>query len=117
MKSEKYIQLWLIFLNIKPKAGFLFNDLIDGEGNDSENNFIGAWANVLIKAHTIKEALQIAPLGLEELGFNIEFIDKIENVKSLIDNKEIKKEVIEEGDWLLDSNFVFRLSDRIFPYE
>ena len=107
MKSEKYIQLWLIFLNIKPKAGFLFNDLIDGEGNDSENNFIGAWANVLIKAHTIKEALQIAPLGLEELGFNIE----------LIDNKEIKKEVIEEGDWLLDSNFVFRLSDRIFPYE
>lgn len=117
MKKEKYNQLWLLFVNIKPKKGLLFNDLIDNENKDIKHQFIGAWANIIIKANTINEAINILPNGLNELSFNVEFIDKVENIESLIDNGELKKEVIKEADWLLKSNFVFKLSDRIFPYE
>ena len=48
--------------------------------------------------------------------FSVYFIEKIENLMPLIDKKELKKEVIYEADWLLKSDFVFKISDKIFPY-
>lgn len=115
MKTDEFASLWLMFVNIIAKSGYSFNDLIDQENNSTEV-FNGAWANIIIKAHTIHEALEIAPLGLQELNFDIAFIDKIENFKSLVENKELKTDVIKEGVWLLNSGFVFKISDRIFPY-
>jgi DNA-dependent RNA polymerase auxiliary subunit epsilon len=56
------------------------------------------------------------PLGLRELKFEIEFIEKIENISSLIENDELKSDVKIEVDWLLNSEFVFKISDKIFPY-
>jgi hypothetical protein len=116
MKTDEYAGLWLMFVNIIPKSGYSFNDLIDQENNSIET-FNGAWANIIIKAPTIHEALEIAPRGLQELNFEIAFIDKIENFMSLVENKELKKEVVKEGTWLLNSDFVFKISDRIFPYK
>lgn len=115
MKNEEYIRLWLIFVNIKPKKGYDFSDLIDNEEIQTEK-FVGAWANIIVKADTVNDVLTIVPLGLLELGFEVEFIDKIENFMSLIDNNELEEDVIKDGQWLLQSNFVFKVSDRLFPY-
>ena|ERR1019366_8880091 len=118
MKKNKYGELWLAFIHIKAKKDMDFNDLIDNgsDGNGSLKKFVGAWANVLVKASTLKGALEIVPSGIGELGFEIEFIDKIENLQSLFENNALKEDVIDEADWLLASNYVFKISDRIFPY-
>ena len=119
MKENLYRNLWLVFVNIKPEEGQKFIDLIDLEEEQDglEGEFIGAWANVIVKSETINGAIEITPLGLKELGFEVEFIDKIENMSSLIEKKELKEDVVNEADWLIDSNFVFKISDRIFPYK
>ena len=113
--NDGYIKLWLVFVNIKPQKGYNFSELIDSEGIQTEN-YIGAWANAIVKADTINQALTICPLGFAELGFEVEFIDKIENFNSLVEYDELKEDVIKEGQWLLQSNFVFKISNKLFPY-
>lgn len=54
---------------------------------------------------------------MDELNFEVTFIDKIENIGSLIEHKEISNDVKSEADWLLKNNFVFKISDRLFPYK
>ncbi len=116
MKAGNYKNIWLIFVNIKAKPGFVFNDLVNAEGADLNNVFTGAWANVLVKAVTISEAIETIPGGLGELNFETVFIDKAENVMSLIEYKELNEGMIKEADWLLNSGFIFKISDKIFPY-
>lgn len=115
MKIEQYSKLWLVLVNIKAKEGFAFEDLIDFEDKPKEK-YLGAWANILVEAETINEALDITPRGLDEQNFQVEFISKIENLESLVEHQEISEDVIEEADWLLQSNFVFKISDKLFPY-
>lgn len=115
MKNNDFNVLWLVFLSLKAKNGFKFKDLIDNVDSINDN-YKGAWANILVKANTIHEALEICPTGLSELGFEIEFIDKIENFNSKYENKELNPEIINEAKWLLNSKFVFMISDKIFPY-
>ena len=112
----KYKNTWLSFVNIVAETDKI-NDLIDLEGEEDNSNYSGAWANIIVKAETIKEAIDIIPLGLGELDFNVEFIDKIENIASLVEYDEISEDVIKEVDWLLSTNYVFKISDKIFPYE
>ena len=50
---------------------------------------------------------------MDELNFEVTFIDKIENIGSLIEHKEISNDVKSEADWLLKNNFVFKISDSI----
>ncbi|MBK8444577.1 MAG: hypothetical protein IPL35_14705 [Sphingobacteriales bacterium] len=117
MKRKKYSNFWLAFVNVKAKEGFSFTDLIDVEGKPNGVKYKGAWANVIVKAERINEALEIVPLGLGELDFEIVFIDKIENIGSLIEHKEIKDDVKSEVDWLLKSEYVFKISDKLFQYK
>ena len=114
MRKEKYSTIWLSFVHIKAKDGIEFNSLIDIE--EPSDQYIGAWANILVKGETIREAIDIIAEGLSELGFELAFIDKIENFMSLVEAEEVNKSVIKEADWLLKSDFVFKISDRIFPY-
>lgn len=114
--NNKYKSSWLAFVNIVPENKN-FADLIDLEGFEDNRNYSGAWANIIIKVATINEAIEIIPLGLKELGFKVDFIDKIENVMFLIENNELNKKTIKEVNWLLSSNSVFKISDKIFPYE
>lgn len=116
MKKD-YTKLWLIFVNISPQQGMKFVDLVDLEQNEStEDEYIGAWANIIIKADTIQEAIEIVYEGLAEKNFVISFIDKIENLESLIEKNELKMDVLKEVNWLLKSNYVFKISDKLFPY-
>ncbi|MNV08019.1 hypothetical protein D3C71_984740 [compost metagenome] len=54
--------------------------------------------------------------GLNEKGMTVLFIDKIENMESLIKAEQVVKQVIGEPDWLLNSNYIFMISDKLFPY-
>ncbi len=114
--DNEYKITWLAFVNIIAKKGKII-DLIDLAGIEDNSNYIGAWANIIIKATTISEAIEIIPFGLEELGFNVDFIDKIENIGSLVEYNEIDENVTKEVDWLLSTEYVFKLSNKIFPYE
>lgn len=117
MNKKKYSNFWLIFVNLKAKDSFVFNDLIDFEGSTNNIIYNGAWANVIVQSESIKEAIDIVHLGLNELDFEVVFIDKIENIGSLIEYNEIKEEIISEVDWLSKSEYVFKISDKLFPYE
>ncbi len=112
----KYSDLWMVFVNIKAKAGYDFRDLVDMPKKNS-NKFEGAWANLLVRAKTINEAIDVVPLGLSELNFDVVFIDRVENIGTLAENNEVKAEVLEECDWLLESGYVFKISDKFFSYE
>lgn len=108
INEKNFKNVWLVFVHIKAKTGFRFNDLIDLESSEEENDqFKGAWANILVEAKSIKEAIEIVPLGLDELNFAVKFIDIIENIASLIENNEINNYVIDEAKWLSKSDFVF----------
>lgn len=116
MKNKKYSDFWLVFLNLKAKDGFVFNDLIDIDGSVDDIDYKGAWANIIIRSDNINDALAIVPLGLNELNFDVVFIDKVENINSLIEYKELTDNVKAEVDWLSKSGFVFKISDKLFPY-
>ena len=96
MINKDYSRLWLMLVHIKAKKGLVFKDLVDMEGFDEspKKKYLGAWANILVKAKTINEAIDIAPKGLAEKSFDVKFIEKVENFKSLVEHKEVKKEVM-----------------------
>ena len=114
--NDNYKNIWLAFVQIKPEKGYSFRELIESD-EENEKNYIGAWANLLIKADTINEALQILPEGLKEKNFEVVFIDKIENVQSMVEYEEIDIKVLREIDWLLSTDYIFMISDKIFPYD
>jgi hypothetical protein len=111
-----YQHIWLCLAKIKAKSGLSFSDLVDNEDNTDTQALVGAWANILIKAETISLAIEILPMGLAELDFDVDFIDKIENVAYLIENNLLNDLVIAEIKWLMESNFVFKISDKIFGF-
>lgn len=113
--ENTYKNIWLVFVQIEPEEDYSFENLIDFD-EEVDKKYNGAWANLIVKADTIYDALDIAPQGLKEKNFKVIFIDKIENVKSLVEYNEIDSKVIEEIDWLLTTNYVFMISDKIFPY-
>lgn len=113
----KYKKFWLVFVNLKAKEGFNFEDLVDFEDSPNDVNYKGAWANVIVKSKNINNVPEIVALGLDELDFEIVFIDKIENIGSLIEHNEINNDIIGEVDWLSRSKFVFKISNRLFPYK
>ncbi|MEZ4911889.1 MAG: hypothetical protein R2774_13630 [Saprospiraceae bacterium] len=117
MSKINYEIVWLAFVNITAKQNHKFNELIDLEDGSSDVSFDGAWANILVKEPDIKKAIDIIHQGLDELYFKVIFIEKIENVSSLIEYDEISDDVLSEVNWLYDSDFVFKISDRLFPYE
>lgn len=117
MEGKEYKNYWLVFVDIKAKEGFEFVNLIDSENSGKNDNFKGAWSNIIVKSKNIKDALDIVHLGLDELNFEVVFADKIENIGSLIEYNEINDNVRVEVDWLAESEFVFKISEKLFPYE
>lgn len=111
----KYNKIWLAFVDIQALDGKKFNDLIEIE-NETFEEYAGAWGNILIQCELINEVPSIVEAGLKELGMRVRFIDKIENIGSLIEYDEIDKDLIEEINWLLSSEYVFKISDKLFPY-
>lgn len=110
-----YNKVWLAFVDMQAKEGKKLNDLIDIESENSEK-YIGAWGNILIISDRINEVPEIIEGGLSELDIDVKFIDKIENVGSLIEYDEIDEDVVKEVNWLLSTKYIFKISDKIFPY-
>src|SRR5690625_7130907 len=106
MKIKKFCNFLLEFVNLKAKDEYVFSDLINFDGTPDNIDYNGAWANIIVKTDNIKDALEIIPLGLEELDFEVVFIDKIENIGSLMEYKEVTDDVRAEVDWLSKSEFV-----------
>lgn len=117
MKKKKvndFNNNWLIFVDIKNKKGVKFEDVTSGK--KSNKKIIGSWANVIIKADDVFLALEILKKGLKELNFEIKHVDSVENVQTLFDKKEINPLLINEINWLNNSEFVFKIYDKIFNY-
>lgn len=110
-----YTNVWLAFVDIEAKSGNEFNELIDIEGNQN-HQYIGAWGNILIISDRINDVADLIEAGLGELDLAVKFIDKIENVASLVEYEEIKEDVLTEVDWLLSSTYKFKISNKLFPY-
>jgi hypothetical protein len=117
MNDEKYKNIWLALVDIRALDGFDFMELIDvTEAVDSREKYIGGIGNILVKADDIYSVLDIVKLGLKELNLKPVYIDKVENVVGLITDNALTEKVCEEIDWLLGSKFVFKISDKLFPY-
>ncbi|QQT52060.1 hypothetical protein I6I98_17520 [Sphingobacterium multivorum] len=110
-----YKNIWLALVEIEAKNGEIFHDLLDHE-EELEEQYIGAWGNVLVNCERINQVPDIIEKGLNEKGMTVLFIDKIENMESLIEAEQVVKQVIGEADWLLNSNYTFMISDKLFPY-
>ncbi|MCR5246397.1 MAG: hypothetical protein K6E14_01245 [Paludibacteraceae bacterium] len=110
-----YKKLWLTVVQIRACKGFDFNDLID-KNEDDNNKYIGAWANVLVKASTITEVVYILNEGLKELQFEVVFIDKISNMASLVEENEVSQEIISDADSLFGSDYKYVFCDELWPY-
>lgn len=78
--------------------------------------YIGAWANILVKANTINEAIEIIPLGLKEKNFKAIFIERAVNLQSMADENDVDEEELEEADWLISTSYRFKIVDRLYPY-
>ncbi len=115
--KRNYEKTWLAFVQITAKPGFKFIDLVDSNGIDTNVSYVGAWANIILKSNDINVAIEIITLGLNELNFDLVFIDKVENLGSLIEYNEVNEALISEVNWLMDSEYVFKISNKLFPYE
>ena len=113
--SKKYLNAWIAFVNINAEEGYNFPDLIDSEGEPKEN-IIGAVAYIALIAPDIYGALDILHRGLHELHFRVETIFEIRNVYHLCECGELSDNEEVEVDWLLKSNYVFKIIDRLWPY-
>lgn len=118
MRTKKiFKQLWVASVDIEAMPNYDFMELIDrSDCNEALPKYIGAWANVIIQAPTIKEALFLIEIGLNEKNFKIRFIDKIENLYSLVEDNEINIDMIKEAEWLYKSQYSFMISDKLWPY-
>lgn len=118
MEYERYDKIWLALVDIRAIDGHNFAELIDTSDTSSESHdeYIGACGNVLVKSNNIREALTIIELGLKELNFKAIYVDKIENVIGLIKDNALNEDVIQEAKMLVDSDFVFLISGKLFPY-
>ena len=89
MRTKKiFKQLWVASVDIEAMPNYDFMELIDrSDCNEALPKYIGAWANVIIQAPTIKEALFLIEIGLNE-----------------------------EAEWLYKSQYSFMISDKLWPY-
>lgn len=115
MKNISYKNVWIAFVNMGPLPNHVFTELIDMEVMD-DSKYQAAWGNILIKSDLIDGVPNIVELGLLELGMEVIFIDSIQNTDTLIEYKELDLDVVEEIESFIDSTFLFKISDQIFPY-
>lgn len=120
---RNYQEAWLALVKIIPKSGCTMKEITDNEDIIDKNeiyipidDYVGAWANVIVKGETIETALELIPKAFAEKKFDVDFVDKIENIELLMEFEELNKSTQREINWLLDSNFKFKISGRIFPF-
>lgn len=115
--KKKYKQLWIASVDIEAAPEYEFNDLVDcSECDNTLPAYTGAWANIILQSETINEALILLEMGLSEKNFIVKFIDKIENLYSLVEDNDVNIDIIKEAEWLYSSKYRFMISDKLWPY-
>jgi hypothetical protein len=119
MKKEKeetnYTNVWMAFVDISAGDSYIFTELIDMEQKQIDN-YIGAWCYIVVIANNISDALDIISKGLIELHFQLNYVDSIRNVSTLIEDGEISEKDKREIDSLLTSKYIFKILDKLWPY-
>lgn len=115
MKNISYKNVWIAFVNMGPLPNHVSTELIDIEIMD-DSKYKTVWRNVLIKSDLIDGVPNIVALELRELGMEVIFIDSIQNAGTLIEYKELDLDVVGEIESFIDSTFLLKISDQIFPY-
>ena len=104
--KEIFKQLWIASVDIEPAFGYDFLELIDlKEDKEVSPKYIGAWVNIIIQAVNINNTLMLLEMGLSEKKFEIKFVDKIENMYSLVENNELNVDIIKKAEWLYHSQY------------
>lgn len=115
---SKFSAVWLFLVDIVPKKDKDFLSLVDGyNADDAKQNLDAAYANILVKASDQGRALYILEKGLEEKDFNIKEVSSVDNVRELVIYGNIEQRFFEEAEWLIKSNFLFKIIDPIYPYD
>ena len=116
-KVEKkiYENVWMAFVDICASDCYKFTDLVDMK-KDQIDNYIGAWCYIAVIANNISEALDIMTKGLSEHHFQLNFVDSIRNVSTLVEDGDISESDKKEIDTLLKSKYVFKILDKLWPY-
>ena len=116
MQKNRYLNVWLAFVQLEAEPGENFDNLIDKEVPDANPTYIGAWANVLVDAIALKEVPDLIEQGLRELKFQPMLIQKVENTAMLVEEGELKESVVKEIAYMLQHGYKFMISDKIFSY-
>lgn len=111
-----YQNLWLAFVRVVPQAGTSFTHLLDEEYTRNEENYLGAWANVIAHAADIPAAVEAIKKGLAEMNLVVEYIDSVQNVQSLVEHEEVQDNITEDADRLLKQKLSVVITDRLYPY-
>lgn len=115
--KKEYEQIWYAYVDLEAEDGYEFNDLIDSEiYDDPLATYIGAWANILVQAKTIKEAVDIIEMSLREKNLKIRFFDGIENLLSLVEADDVAEDMIKDADRLYSSGSRFMITGELFAY-
>ena len=114
--EKKYSEIWMALVHIQAKDGLAFNDLLDLSEDTTNQIYVGAFAQVLVKTKTRKRALEIIPLGMSEKEFVVVSIEGVKRLQPLVDKGEINISYIGEADWLLESCFIFKIADKLWTY-
>lgn len=103
-----------MLVDIRAQDGLDFNTLVE---NPQENNFyLGAWVNILVEAADLETALSLLTRGLNEKGFEVKRIGRVENFEYLVSGGDVAQELVYDGEWLLSSEYIFLICEPIYPY-
>lgn len=110
--KKKYRQLWRASVYIEAEKGFVFNELIGADPD--EPDYIGASANIILHAENINKAAELIETGVAERDLRIKFIDRIENIYSLVRYDEIEEDLLKEAESLYSSKERFMICETIW---
>lgn len=114
---KRFKTLWIAHVDVEAAEGHDLYELLELEdSNNSLQEYIGAWIDVIVKADSIVEALDILEIGLEDMNYVIKFIDRIENMHSLIEHKNVDDGTVKDADMLLRNNGNFLIKDGVWTY-
>lgn len=114
---KRFKTLWIARVDVEAAEGHDLHELLELEdSNNSLQEYVGAWIDVIVKADSIVEALDILEIGLEDMNYVIKFIDRIENMHSLVEHRNVDDGTVKDADMLLSNNGNFLIKDGVWTY-
>ena len=109
-------RLWTALVEIIPAGDDNLEDLIDLEGINDENEYLGAWANVMVESDDILTAHNIILQGLAEKRFKVIDFEYLDDYSHYKDVYETGVEFDEAEELLRNSSYRFCIIGKLFPF-